>query len=134
MKLLFIRGFNTDLNNKLTKNAYINFDNVFLLSNIEYEYFNYRPDEDLEEVYDRLCNEIKTNNYDILCSHSMGGGLLMKYCIEHPDLSKYKKVIFMMPLICKINYINILSKIVPEWIKLPKALFIPNNNLFENGY
>jgi hypothetical protein len=133
MKLLFIRGYNTDLKSKLTENSYINFDNFFMLSDIEYEYFNYGLDENLDDVYHKLCEKIHKIDYNILCSHSMGGGLLMKYCIEHPNLKKYTKVIFMMPLICKVNYVNILSKIVPEWLKLPKALVIPNNNLFEDG-
>jgi hypothetical protein len=134
-KLLFVRGFNTYMNNKLTKNAYIPFDNVFLSSNIKCKYFDYNVKEDLEIVYKRLCNEIEDNLYDIYCGHSMGGGLLMKYCLEHPEMNKCKqhKIILLMPLIHINYYIYKIANIVPDWIQLPKPLILPNKFLFEMG-
>jgi pimeloyl-ACP methyl ester carboxylesterase len=75
------------------------------------------------------------NLYDIICGHSMGGGLLMKYCSEHPKMEecKVQGLIFMMPLIYKVDYINTIIQYIPDWIQLPKALIIPNNYLYEDG-
>lgn len=134
-RVLFVRGFNTSIYNKLTQNVYVQFDNVFLSSNIICKYFDYDLDEDLIDVYKRLCDEIESNLYDVYVGHSMGGGLLMKYCLDNININQCKehKIILMMPLI----YINPIAyrllNIVPDWLSLPKALVLPNNFLFETG-
>lgn len=134
-RILFIRGFNTSINNNLTKYTYIQFDNVFLTSNINCKYFDYDSYEDLEDVYKRLCNEIESNIYDVYCAHSMGGGLLMRYCCEHPmmDECKQHKIILMMPLIYINPLFSRIINILPNWLSIPKALLLPNNFLFETG-
>lgn len=134
-KILFVRGFNTFMDNKFTKNAYIAFDNVFLTSNIHCKYFDYDVCDDLDFVYERLCSEIENNLYDIYCGHSMGGGLLMKYCLEHPEIIKNKqhKIILMMPLIHINYYLYKITNIIPDWLQLPKPLLLPNKFLFEMG-
>jgi len=134
-KILFIRGYNTDMNST-KKDSYCNFSTFFELSK-EYKlkYFNYSPEEELDEVYKRLCKTLSIQKYDILIGHSMGGGLLLKYLTENKKkIKKYDKLLFLMPLVSKVPSTNILTKIpFSEKLYLPKALILPNNNLFDLG-
>jgi hypothetical protein len=109
------------------------------MSKYNLEYFNYSPEEDLPDVYARLCDKIENNLFGVLIGHSVGGGLLLKFLTENTNymdcISKTnKKIIFLMPLIEKYTVYGILSKIpfVPQ-LYLPKFLSCPNNNLYENG-
>lgn len=141
MNLLFIRGFATDMNvNYQCKYTYSNFDNFFMISEYSLEYFNYSPEEDLPDVYARLCDNLENNLYDVIIGHSMGGGLLLKFLTEHKEymdcISKTnKKIIFIMPLITRDNMLlDILAKtpFVPQ-IYLPKFLSSANNDLYSSG-
>ena len=130
-KVLFIRGFNTDL--KLGNKTYITFDNYFILSEYELTYFNYSVDENIKDVYLNLIRVINNNNFDIIIGHSLGGALLMKFCHEFKNIKNYKKIIFLMPLVHKINLLNIISNIpLISYLYLPKVLFMPNIFLCED--
>ena len=51
-------------------------------------------------MYNNLVTQIQTIKYDILIAHSLGGGLLLKYCNENEnDISGFQKIIFLMPYI-----------------------------------
>lgn len=141
MSILFIRGFATDINsNYACKFAYSSFDNFFMMSQYNLEYFNYSPEEDLPDVYTKLCDKIENNLFDVIIGHSLGGGLLLKFLTEHKNYmdcisNTNKKIIFIMPIIVKDNIlVDILAKnpLVPQ-LYLPKFLSCPNNNLYEHG-
>jgi hypothetical protein len=136
LKILFIKGFNT---HKGTDNIYFAFD-IFTLKNkhLVIEYFNYDPTENIQDVYNNLVQQIQTTKYDILIAHSLGGGLLLKYCNEN-DISGFQKVIFLMPYIHTNPYslIHIASKInmnfsCIENVYLPQCLL--SSNSVENHY
>ena len=137
MSILFIRGFNTDMNssNDQTKLCYSMFDNFFEMSKYDFSYFNYSPEENLDDVYSKLETHIMNGSYTILIGHSMGGGLLLKFLTEHPEkIETYTKIIFLMPMITKVFSTEIICKIpFIDKMYLPKCLIIPNNNLFNNG-
>ena len=66
-------------------------------------------------------------------AHSLGGCLLMRFCNENNDIAKkFKKLIFLMPLITNDNYlVSTASKTrIFKDNKLFKPLVVPNNNLF----
>jgi hypothetical protein len=104
------------------------------MSSYNLQYFNYSIDEDLHKVYNNLDKKIKNNNYDILIGHSLGGGLLLKYFTNNKEsINKYKKIIYLMPLIHQ----QLIRKFLFDtfsWVKyLPKYFICPNDSLFDNG-
>ena len=130
--ILFIRGFNTD-----------NIDNGDQYSNIyqvlsqksDIEYLRYSINDDICEVYKNLCNKVMNNCYTHLIGHSMGGGLLMKYIHENKHhVSKYKKIILLMPLVYK-TIINSCVSYLPfiRYMYFPKAFLLPASKLYTNG-
>ena len=134
MNVLFVRGFATDINsNYACKFAYSSFDNFFMMSQYNLEYFNYSPEEDLPDVYARLCDKIENNLFDVIIGHSIGGGLLLKFLTEHKNymdcISKTtKKIIFLMPLIEAGNIpYKIIAKIPLLCGYYPKNIACPNN-------
>jgi hypothetical protein len=136
LKILFIKGFNT---HKGTDNIYFAFD-IYTLKNkhLVIEYFNYEPNVDIKDVYNKLVEQIQTTKYDILIGHSLGGGLLLKYCKENDNLvDAFDKIIFLMPYIYTSPYslIHIASKMnmsCVESIYLPQSLL--SSNSVENHY
>ena len=137
MSILFIRGFNTNMTSSFdeTKFTYSNFDNFFEMSKYDFNYFNYSPEENLDDVYSKLETQLMNGSYTILMGHSMGGGLLLKFLTEHPEkIETYTKIIFLMPMITKVFSTELICKIpFIDKMYLPKCLIIPNNNLFNNG-
>ena len=131
MKILFVRGYNTNLESGVDEYIYIKL--FFENNNLKFDYFNYSPNENINDVYKRLCDVIKNNNYNTLIGHSMGGGLLMKYIDEH-NVKKFHKIILLMPLIYKQFLNNLISKIpFVQYLYLIKAFFIPANNIYNKG-
>ena len=130
MKLLFIRGFNTNLSNEF--DGYSSIKNVYP----HMKYFDYSPDEDLSDVYKRLCKKIKSNKYTHLIGHSMGGGMLMRYMHDH-KIANDVKIILLMPMIYKTHINKIITAItaipIINKIRLPKPLLLPNKNLYDQG-
>jgi len=81
MKILFIRGFDTDLNNKNSPDKYKNFE-----KNIKHDivFFNYGTNEHIKNVFEKLCSHINTYTYNLILAHSMGGCLFTKYLQLNP--------------------------------------------------
>ena len=134
MKVLFIKGFNTHRN---TDNIYFAFD-IYTIKNksITIEYFNYEPSQNINDVYNEMKQQIQTTKYNILVGHSLGGGMLLRFCKEN-DISLFDKIIFLMPYIYTSPYslIHILSKmnlLCIEGICLPQGFL--SNNCVENNY
>lgn len=134
-KILFIRGFNTY---KIkTNDTYANIHIVLSQNaNNNVVYFSYSPDEDIVKVYKRLVQVIKDNNdFTHLVGHSMGGGLLMRYMYDHPDgVSKYKRVILLMPLMYKTPFNKFFLNLpFIRNISLPNALVLPSAKAYSTG-
>jgi pimeloyl-ACP methyl ester carboxylesterase len=131
-RILFIRGFNTD--NIETKDVYAHIHCVLSQKN-NITYFNYNPEDDIVETYEKLCKTIKRHNFTHLIGHSMGGGLLMKYISDYPKkISTYKKVILLMPLIYKTPLNNFLAKIpLLRNVRVPKSFILPASKLQSLG-
>jgi len=132
-KIIFIRGFGT---NNLNNDTYANLL-IILNQNAKnhVEYFNYNPDEDIVKVYKRMCKVLKDNDYTHLVGHSMGGGLIMRYIYDYPkNISKYKRVLLLMPLIYKVR-INELLLNIPfvENISVPNTIVLPSSKSYETG-
>lgn len=122
MKTLFVQGHNTQ-GSKLYKR----FTDFF--SKEDVTYFAYGLNEYIDDVYLAMCELIKKHKYDCLIGHSMGGYFVSRYILEH-GASKFKKVIFMMPLLCKVTMIDLLSKIpLIDKVVVPKGLIYPANSL-----
>jgi hypothetical protein len=124
-KLLFVRGFS--LSNDPEYDEYKQIQTFFMNSKYKLEYFSYTTEERLDEVYKRLEKTIQTVNYSVLMGHSMGGALLSKYCREN-DISKYEKIILLMPFIRTIPFLdNLLTwDFSREW-RIPKAMIAPQS-------
>jgi hypothetical protein len=130
--VLFIRGFATSLSSGSDDYLHLK---MFLRNTYELVYFDYDPSEVLGVVYKRMRSVIKSRKFDILMSHSLGGGLLAKYLKSNPSqISRYEKIILLMPLICKNMTNDLLSHFA--FIKnmpFPKGLFIQSSSIFEGG-
>jgi hypothetical protein len=132
-KILLVPGFDPQKTKKEFLNGYIIFKLFFKESNYNLDIFNYSNNEDIITVYTRLEKYIKKNNYNIILSHSMGGALVFNYCYYN-DINNFHKIIFIAPLICKIQMIDKLFKIpFISNLSLPKAILLPNSILFEYG-
>jgi pimeloyl-ACP methyl ester carboxylesterase len=130
--ILFIRGFNTD--NIYTRDVYCHIYTV-LSQNNTVTYFNYSPNDDILQTYNRLCNTIHNTRFTHLIGHSMGGGLLMKYISDYSNkIAQYKAVILLMPLLYKVPLNNLIAKIpFIRNIRAPKALILPASKLYKSG-
>jgi len=141
-RILFVRGFNTD--NIRTNDAYSHVREV-LSQTHAVEYFGYNPNDDIEDVYQRLCATIRANRHDgptRLIGHSMGGGLLMRWVKDHytsntTKRTKYRhieKVLLLMPLVYKVGRLEWICQIPFAWrLFVPKALILPASRLFTDG-
>lgn len=132
-KILLVAGFDSIGNKKIFLNSYINFKLFFKESDYNLDIFYYSNSEDIITVYKRLEKLIKKNNYNIILSHSMGSALVFNYCYYN-DINNFHKIIFIAPLICKIQMIDKLLKIpFISNLSLPKAILLPNSIIFEYG-
>jgi pimeloyl-ACP methyl ester carboxylesterase len=133
-KIIIVRGFGT--NNIKTNDSYANIL-IVLTQNPKnkVEYFDYNPDEDIVKVYKRLSKVLKDGEYTHLIGHSMGGGLVMRYIYDYPDeISKYRHVILLMPLLYKNPSNNFLLNIpFLKNIPLPNAIFLPSSKAYKTG-
>ncbi len=127
-KILFVRGFNTYMPSGDAFDTYANIRAKYKMT-----YFNYSPEEDISTVYERLVREIKTGFYTHLIGHSMGGGLLMRYMNDHVTDERVK-FILLMPLVYKTSVNSAITNIpFADYIRVPKALLIPNSKLYDQG-
>jgi hypothetical protein len=137
MNVLFVRGYGSDMNSSSvgSKYKYSSFDNFFMMSEYNLEYFNYSPEDKLSDVYAKLCDKIKNNLYDVIMGHSMGGGLLLKFLTEHKEfITKYNKIIFLMPIIERYIINDIVTNIpFVSDLYLPPALMFPAFRLRDGG-
>jgi alpha-beta hydrolase superfamily lysophospholipase len=99
------------------------------------KYFSYSPDEDIVRVYKRLVQVIKNTEFTHLVGHPMGGDLLMRYIYDHPDeISKYKRVILLMPLLYKTRFNKLFFNIpFVKNISLPNAIVLPSSKAYSTG-
>lgn len=133
-KILFIRGFGT--NNIKSGDTYANILVVLNQNaNNDVEYFSYSPDEDIVKVYKKLQKVIKNNEFTHLVGHSMGGGLLMRYIYDHPDdISKYKQIMLLMPLLYKNSFNKFLFNLpFARKLSVPNALVLPSSKAYSTG-
>jgi pimeloyl-ACP methyl ester carboxylesterase len=132
-KILFIRGFNTD--NIETNDTYVNIRYVLLSHSNSITYFNYKPNQDIDKVYQKMCDIIHRGKFTHLIGHSMGGGLLMRYIADYPQtIHRFKNVILLMPLLYKEPVNNFIAKIpFVRNVYLPKSTILPASKLYRVG-
>lgn len=133
-KILVVRGFDTD--NIKTNDTYANIHIVLSQNaNNHIVYFSYGQDENIVNVYKRLCKVLKDNVFTHLIGHSMGGGLLIHYMYDHPDdISNYKHIILLMPLLYKTPFNRFIFKIpLVRNISLPNAVILPSARIYSTG-
>jgi len=126
-KLLFVRGFS--LSNNREYDEYKQIYAFFRMSKYKLKYFWYTTEEQLDQVYRRLEQTINHGNYSVLMGHSMGGALLSRFCREN-DISKYEKIILLMPFIRTNPVLNKLLTwdFAREW-RIPKAILVPQPHI-----
>lgn len=127
---LFVKGHNT-----FGRDNYKEIEEFMNERKIRVTYIDYSLEEDILQVYNRMCKKIKRKKFDYLIGHSMGGCLLYHYISKHPNtIHKFKQCILLMPLVSKDTIINIITKIPGiDKISLPKPLIYPKNNLYNGG-
>lgn len=110
--ILFIRGFNTNTSQFPDKH-YAYFDVLYNSSKKnEFTFFHYSNSEDIRSVYARLVDVLSKSRHEVVMAHSMGGCLFVKYMSEFPErLRSFKKIVLLMPLISKVAWIDVVSRI-----------------------
>jgi len=132
-KILFVRGHNTFLPDKNSKDVYYNFKTFCDNNDMNITYVNYNLNDDIREVYNKVCDLIRDKSFDFVVGHSMGGCLLTRYIFEH-DISKFQKVVLLMPLIYKEPNIQLLCNMpFVKHLHLPKLMIYPENKLWNEG-
>jgi hypothetical protein len=136
--VLFVRGFATALSTGV--DIYLHIKTVVNKTH-DFVYFDYDPSEALDVVYKRMCSVLESRKFDILMGHSLGGGLLAKYFKSNPSqVSKYEKIILLMPFMCKNIKADLLTQLFasplftfnPDFL-LQKALLCSSSDLLEGG-
>ena len=128
---MFIRGFNTD--NIKTNYTYSHLKTILSQKHIV-TYFNYSINEEIQTVYKRLCSAINRENFTHLIGHSLGGGLLFKYISEQKNISKFRQIILLMPLIYKTQLNTFISKLpFSRNLVAPKISILPASKLHTLG-
>ena len=133
-KILIVRGFDTD--NIKTNDTYANIHTVLSQNvNNDITYFSYSQDEDIANVYKRLCKVLKYNDFTHLVGHSMGCAMLVRFMYDHPkNISKYKQVILLMALIYKTPFNRFIFRIpLVRNISLPNAVILPSARIYSRG-
>ena len=135
VRVLLIRGFDTDHDSADGSQTYAAFDAFFSSTDHRrrhhhtLHHFHYHPDEDLHVVYARLRRHLHRRSYEILIGHSMGGGLLFRYAtLERPRrIAAYRRLIFLMPLLYRRPIFASFARHVPGVARLvcpPRCLHV----------
>jgi hypothetical protein len=133
--VLLIGGFNCHIEEQ-GLNSYDAFHTFFSLSEEKYdlEIYTYATTRNLNSVYDNIKHKLETTHYDVILAHSTGCCLLTKYLSESVNSLSSKKIVMMMPFICKTWNLTMLSYIPGiQNISIPKCIIIPNHQLFDAG-
>ena len=130
--ILFVRGFATPLSSGMDDYLQLK---LFLSGSRDFVYFDYDPSEAPDALYARMCSVIEARKFDVLMGHSLGGGLLAKYCKLNPlEVPRYESIILLMPFLCKniaFDLFTLLS--FAQNMLFPKALFAPLSKIAEGG-
>ena len=124
--ILFVRGFDSAISAGSDEYLYLK---ILLEKTYEFTYFDYEPNEDLQDVYSRFLNMIDKNKFDVFIGHSLGGGLLVKYIKS--TLYKNEKIILLMPFICRYLNLDLASnlftfhKMFDPKLVFPKSIYNP---------
>jgi len=87
-ELLFIRGHNTFLIDKNSRDIYHSFKTFCDNNDMHITYVNYNTNDDICKVYENVCDLIRYKSFDFIVGHSVGGCLLMRYIFDR-DLSRF---------------------------------------------
>ena len=134
VKVLFVRGFLTDVRTVDSIDIYKSIRNYFIgmKEKASIQWFSYGPNDDLHEVYGKLVDRIKHEKPDILIGHSLGGLLVYHYLVETVFITKSVSIdrpmprpVLLMPYLQPTpSRIYRLVRYVPSFIR--KRLYIPS--------
>jgi hypothetical protein len=82
-RVLFVRGFATDIPTDDSVDAYKHIRNYFVGNDrFHVEWFEYGPNDLLSDVYAGLIKRVDMEAPDVLIGHSMGGCLVYRYMVD----------------------------------------------------
>ena len=85
-RVLFVRGFATDIPTDDSVDSYKHIRNYFVGNDqFHVEWFEYGPNDLLSDVYAGLIKRIDMETPDVLIGHSMGGLLVYRYMADRLD-------------------------------------------------
>jgi hypothetical protein len=126
---LWVQGFNTK-----NKDTYDGIYQELKTNNHHVTIFSYDNTENNTHVLKNLEDIINKNKFDYIMGHSMGGGFVMRYIFNNPDILKKTKVFLFMSLLYKEPiYENISKSYLIKNSYLPQGLFLPSFKLYSHG-
>ena len=145
---LFVRGFATYGSPTDQDKNYAYLELVLRESFPDFSFFSYSPEEDLDDVYQRLCARLRRTGRkgrqgggDVLVAHSLGGCLVTKWLAEHPGAHRrFRRVVLLMPFLSRTPVGQAVSRVVdflPAPLArrpaLPVPLLTPAGTLCDSG-
>lgn len=142
-RILFVRGFATDIPTKDSVDAYKHIRNYFLGNDrFHVEWFEYSPKDLLTDVYSGLIQRVDLESPDVLIGHSMGGLLVYRYMADRlkccTDIRSLPTPIFLMAYLQEppdllYKVIKLAPSFIRNRIRLPFELGFKASDLWDSG-
>lgn len=145
--ILFVKGFATDIKNENSDDTYKPIKNYFVgcRDKIKVQWFEYTPNEQFEDIYNRLVEVIENGNiesgkpFDRIIGHSMGGLLTYRYMNDPNNETNLQPPILLMPylqtssIFLKILQADLFPSFIANNFWVPFELGLPASDLWDNG-
>lgn len=141
-KVLFVKGFGTEIPTKDSVDAYKHIRNYFLGNDrFTVEFFEYKPEDLLSDVLARLTKRVGQVKPDVLIGHSMGGMLTYRFMTNQLNsgvlLSDLPAPILLMAYLQEPpDLLYKAIKAAPDWvkdIKIPSEIGFKASDLWDEG-
>jgi pimeloyl-ACP methyl ester carboxylesterase len=146
-RVLFVRGFGSDIPTDDSVDAYKHIRNYFVGNDrFHVEWFEYGPNDQLSDVYAGLIQRIDMEAPDVLIGHSMGGLLVYRYmadrlkcCADHSAGHTTLPIPILLmayiqePSIILYKVVKLLPSFIRNQIRLPFEIMFPSANVNDDG-
>lgn len=142
-RVLFVRGFGTDIPTDDSVDDYKHIRNYFVGNDrFHVEWFEYGPNDKLTDVYAGLIQRICMESPDVLIGHSMGGCLVYRYMTDQlaagTPIQSLPAPILLMAYLQEPPYllykvIKLLPRCIRNQIRIPLELGFKSSDLWDEG-
>jgi len=142
-RVLFVRGFGSDIPTDDSVDAYKHIRNYFVGNDrFHVEWFEYAQNDLLSDVYAGLIQRVCMESPDVLIGHSMGGTLVCRYMVDRMDagtpVQSLPTPILLMaylqePLDLFYKVVKLLPRCIRNQIRIPFELIQQSSDQWDDG-